>query len=111
IGRRYTLSRFGFHRHYKVAPWTNIVEVRWGHRCQMFVTPVTSDEVCIALLSNSPQMRIDRALDQFPDVAERLRGVPTVSAESGTVTALCCAATVARGNVALVGDASCTIDG
>ena len=111
IGSRYTLSRFGFRRHYKIPPWTNVVEVRWGHRCQMFVTPVSADEVCVALLSNSPQMRIDRALDQFPDVASRLRDVQAASAESGTVTALSCATTVARGNLALVGDASCTIDG
>jgi len=111
IGSRYTLSRFGFRRHYKISPWANVVEVRWGHRCQMFVTPVSADEVCVALLSNSPRVRIDRALDQFPDVASRLHGVPAVSAESGTVTALSCATTVARGNVALVGDASCTIDG
>ena len=111
MGSRYALSRFGFRRHYRIAPWTNVVEVRWGDRCQMFVTPVSADEICVALLSSSPQMRIDRALDQFPDVAKRLRGVAPVSAEAGTVTALSCATTVARGNVALVGDASCTIDG
>ncbi|HYL68473.1 MAG TPA: FAD-dependent monooxygenase, partial [Candidatus Limnocylindria bacterium] len=31
--------RFGFRRHYSIAPWTENVEVYWGERCQMFATP------------------------------------------------------------------------
>jgi menaquinone-9 beta-reductase len=108
---RYSQSRFGFRRHYAVSPWTDAVEVHWGNRCQLFVTPTGANEVCIVLLSSDPRLRIDRALDQFPDVAVRLQGASPVFVESGAITALGCARTVACGNVALVGDASCTIDG
>jgi flavin-dependent dehydrogenase len=108
---RYRRSRFGFRRHYRVAPWSDVVEVHWGRRCQLFVTPTAAGEVCIALLSREPHMRIDQALDQFPSVARRLRGASPVLAESGAITALGRARHVARGNVALVGDASCSIDG
>ena len=71
---RYRRARFGFRRHYRVAPWTDVVEVHWGRRCQMFVTPTAPDEMCIALISNDAHMRIADALEQFPAVAAKLRG-------------------------------------
>lgn len=108
---RYRRARFGFRRHYRVAPWTDVVEVHWGRRCQMFVTPTAPDEVCIALISNDAHMRIADALEQFPAVAAKLRGAACVAREGGAVTALGRARRVVRGNVALVGDASCAIDG
>lgn len=107
----YKRSRFGFRRHYQIPPWTDVVEVHWGERCQMFVTPTAANEVCIALLSGNPRLRIARALDQFPDVARHLRGASPALAEAGAITALGRARRVERGNVALVGDASCSIDG
>jgi flavin-dependent dehydrogenase len=109
--RRRAHSRFGFRRHYAVKPWTDCVEVHWGERCQMFVTPTGEEEVCVALLANDPQMRIDRALAQFPEVANRLRCVEVIGQEAGAVSVLGRARAVVRGNVALVGDASCAIDG
>jgi len=109
--RRHIQPRFGFRRHYQIAPWSAQVEVYWGERCQMFVTPTAAREVCIALISSDPHLRIDRALGQLPEVARRLGGAQPSSAESGVVTALVRARAVARKNVALVGDASCTVDG
>ena len=109
--RRYRRTRFGFRRHYRVSPWTDAVEVHWGKRCQMFVTPTGADEVCIVLLSNNPHLRIEPALKMFPRVAQRLRGVAAMGAEGGAITALGRARAATRGNVALVGDASCAIDG
>jgi len=109
--QRYRRTRFGFRRHYRVSPWTDAVEVHWGKRCQMFITPTGANEVCIVLLSNDPHLRIERALEMFPRVASQLRGVPTEGAEGGAITALGQAREAARGNVALVGDASCAIDG
>lgn len=104
-------SRFGFRRHYAVKPWTDFVEVYWGERCQMFVTPTGAEEVCVALLSGDPQMRIERALAQFPEVASRLCHAETATQEAGAMSVLGRARAVSRGNVALVGDASCAIDG
>lgn len=108
---RYRHSRFGFRRHYRVAPWTDVVEVHWGKRCEMFVTPTAPDEVCIAVITNDSRVRIEQALTIFPDVAARLRDATTVLREGGAITALGCAREAVRENVALVGDASCAIDG
>jgi 2-polyprenyl-6-methoxyphenol hydroxylase-like FAD-dependent oxidoreductase len=104
-------SRFGFRQHFSVAPWTSFVEVHWGDRRQMIVTPTNRDEICLALLCSDPRSRIEQALAQFPEIARHLRGARPTSVESGAVTGLSRAQTVARGNIALIGDASCTIDG
>src|SRR6266567_1238050 len=37
--------RFGFRRHFPVAPWSDTVEVHWGNGCQLYVTPVNANEV------------------------------------------------------------------
>ncbi|MFY9803678.1 MAG: NAD(P)/FAD-dependent oxidoreductase [Candidatus Acidiferrales bacterium] len=104
-------SRFGFRRHFAVVPWTDFVEVHWGHRCQIYVTPTGPREVCIALLAADPRMRIAQALPLFPELAERLRTAPPLTAELGGVTILERFGKVARAHAALVGDASFTVDG
>jgi flavin-dependent dehydrogenase len=109
--RRLRSSRFGFRRHFAVAPWTNFVEVYWSRRFQIYVTPTGAGEVCIALLASDPQMRIETALPQFPELAERLRGAQPLTPELGGVTMLERFGKVARGRTALVGDASFTVDG
>ncbi|HEX4545025.1 MAG TPA: NAD(P)/FAD-dependent oxidoreductase, partial [Candidatus Acidoferrum sp.] len=49
--------RFAFRRHYRVAPWTDFMELHWGRNCQVYVTPVCREEVCVALISSSPKLR------------------------------------------------------
>ncbi|MGA7852889.1 MAG: hypothetical protein WCA15_06145, partial [Candidatus Acidiferrales bacterium] len=104
-------SRFGFRRHFGVAPWSDFVEVYWGQGCQIYVTPTGLQEVCIALLTSDPQMRVADALPQFPQLAARLHDAQPLTLELGGVTTLEQFGKVARGNAALVGDASFTVDG
>ncbi|MGA2509497.1 MAG: NAD(P)/FAD-dependent oxidoreductase [Candidatus Acidiferrales bacterium] len=108
--RRYR-HRFGFRRHYAVAPWTDCVEVHWGERAQMIATPIGAGEICVSLFSSDARLRLDRALELFPDVAKHLRDAHSASTEAGAVTSLGRARAVVRRNIALVGDASCTVDG
>lgn len=109
--RRPAHRRFGFRQHYAIRPWSDFVEVHWGERCQVFVTPTGAEEVCVALLTSDPQMRIDRGLEAFAEVAARVRCARPITGEAGAVSVLARAREVARANVALVGDASCAIDG
>jgi menaquinone-9 beta-reductase len=109
--RRLRSSRFGFRRHFAVAPWTDFVEVYWGRRCQIYVTPTGPREVCVALLASDPQMRIAHALQQFPALANSLRGAQPLTAELGGLNVLERFGKVSRGHVAFVGDASFTVDG
>ena len=40
-------QRFAFRRHYLTTPWTEFMELHWGTRCQVYVTPVGPEEVCV----------------------------------------------------------------
>jgi flavin-dependent dehydrogenase len=103
-------SRFGFRQHFRVAPWTEFVEVHWGHNCQIVVTPVAREEVCLVVTSRSPQIRLTEALTQFPAITERLKGCPAITKDLGAVSALRILRKVSRGPFALVGDASGSVD-
>jgi len=105
-----TAMRFGFRRHYRVAAWTDFMELHWGNDCQIYVTPVGCDEVCLALVSSSPHLRLDAALEQFPELVARLAHAKIASTERGAVTVSRRLPRVYRGNTALVGDASGGVD-
>lgn len=104
-------SRFGFRRHYAIRPWSDFVEVYWGERCQVFVTPTAAEEVCVSLFTSDSNTRIERALSDLPALEIHLRGARPVTSEVGAVNVLARARAVARNNVALIGDASCAVDG
>jgi flavin-dependent dehydrogenase len=103
--------RFACRRHYAIAPWTDCMEIHWGEGCQIYVTPVGPCEVCLALISRTQELRLPDALRLFfPDLYARLAGAPVSSRERGAITANMRLRSVARGNVALVGDASGSVD-
>jgi menaquinone-9 beta-reductase len=104
-------SRFGFRRHFAIAPWSDLVEVYWAEGVQMFVTPAARDELCVAVLADDPGMRVENGLALFPTVERRIKGAKPTSSELGAVTALGKSHSVVRGSVALIGDSSFTLDG
>ena len=106
----HTSRRFGFRQHYRVAPWTDFVEVHWGKRCQIYVTPVSPDAIGIALLSRDSSLRLSIALQEFPELQTRLAGAETSSTERGGVTITQRLRRVVRGNTILIGDASGSLD-
>ncbi|MBZ5608944.1 MAG: NAD(P)/FAD-dependent oxidoreductase [Acidobacteriia bacterium] len=102
--------RFGFRRHYHASPWTDFVEAYWGPRCQIFVTPVSPEEVCVALLCRDPHMRLDDALPHFPELQHRLAGATCSDLERGAVTYSRRLRRVFHGRTVLIGDASGSVD-
>ena len=102
--------RYAFRQHYRVAPWTDRMELHWGRHGQIYVTPVAKDEVCVALISRDPKLRLTEALKKFPELKSRLDEADVSSAERGALTSTCKLKRVSRGNVALIGDASGTVD-
>jgi flavin-dependent dehydrogenase len=102
--------RFAFRRHYRVAPWTDHMEVYWGHRCQGYAVGVSPEQVCVALASHDPNLRLEDGLCQLPRLRERLAGCAAVSTEKGAITGNRRLGRVWRGNVALIGDAAGTVD-
>jgi menaquinone-9 beta-reductase len=107
---RYQHLRFGFRRHFRIKPWTSHVEVHWATNCQMTITPVGPTEVCVALLTNDASLRMQEAIALFPEIEERLKGAQATTNERGAISALRSLKAVSRGPVALVGDASGSVD-
>ncbi len=103
--------RFAFRQHFEIAPWTGCMEIYWGRGCQIYVTPVAPREVCVALISRGAGLRLPEALrDRFPELRSRLENALPASRERGAVTATTRLRSVVRGRVALIGDASGSVD-
>ncbi|HKO03469.1 MAG TPA: NAD(P)/FAD-dependent oxidoreductase [Candidatus Acidoferrales bacterium] len=102
--------RYGTRRHFRVRAWSDCVEVYWGRESQLYVAPVGEEELCIATISRVPGIRVEQALAVHPELAARLAGAGTASGERGGVTSSLRLRRVYRGRVALVGDASGSVD-
>lgn len=98
--------RFGVRRHFRVAPWSELVEVHWGDGLEAYVTPVAPDEVGVALLWSGDGGSHDELLARFPELAARLSGAPPASDARGAGPFWQRARRRFSGNVALVGDAA-----
>lgn len=107
---RRELQRFGFRQHFRAAPWTDLVEVYWGSSCQIAVTPTAADEVGLAMISRHPQLRMKEALREMPALAAHLGGAEATTHERGAPCVLRRLPSFTRGRVALIGDASGSVD-
>ena len=70
--------RYGLRRHYRLAPWTDLVEVHWTRDCEAYVTPVADDEIGIAVLGGPGAGNLDARLAAFPGLLTRVRSAPAV---------------------------------
>ena len=101
--------QFGVRRHYRVAPWTDLVEVHWGRRTEAYVTPVGPDLVGVALLGAAP-IDVDAELAAMPALADRLAGAAVDAADRGAGPLRQRTRARTAGRVRLVGDASGYVD-
>ncbi|MCA9502748.1 MAG: NAD(P)/FAD-dependent oxidoreductase [Myxococcales bacterium] len=98
--------RFGLRRHFRIAPWSRLVEVHWCDRGEAYVTPVARDEVGVAILGAAKDRDFDRELARFPEVVARLAGAAPVDGVRGAGPFWQSAKRPAAERVALVGDAA-----
>ena len=102
--------RYGFRKHYGVAPWSPYVEIYWGHRFQIYVTPVAENQVCVALISTDMLLRLDAALKHVPALASRLKDAAVVTPERGSLSVSRKLRRVCSDGYVLLGDASGSVD-
>ena len=102
--------RFAHRQHYRGKSWTDYVEVHWGQNMQAYVTPIVNEETCVVLITRNPRMRFSEGLSAFPRLADRLDKSGLTSVERGAVTTTRKLPRVYRGNIALTGDASGSVD-
>ena len=102
--------RIGLRQHFRIRPWTNFVEVYWRNHCQAYVTPVGPDQVCIAVLGNAHAVRLSNLSTLFPVLAKHLGNAELIGSPRGAISMSVKFPTVTRGRIALVGDASGSVD-
>lgn len=128
---RAAADRYGLRTHYRVAPWTDLVEVHWAAHAEAYVTPVAPDLVGVAVLGpradRDARRRPGDSHDDaqggpqggahgggppavFGELAERLRGAPVAGRVLGAGPLRRRARRRTAGRVRLVGDASGYVD-
>ncbi len=102
--------RIGLRQHYTIAPWTDFVEVYWSGQGQAYVTPVSATEVCVAFIARQKFTTSAQALGGFPALARQLASAIPNGAPRGSITLGRTLDRVTSGNIALIGDASGSVD-
>src|SRR4051812_24759258 len=102
--------RYGLRRHYRVPPWSDLVEVHWSGRAEAYVTPVADDLVGIAVLGPGDGTRFDAWLAEFPQLRERVAGAEPASTVRGAGPLRQRARRQVAGRALLVGDAAGYVD-
>lgn len=102
--------RIGIRQHYKVPPWSKFMEIHWSLRGQVYVTPISEHEVCVVLMSHEHFSSMADVLPLFPELASHLRTAELGSSERGSLTAGRTYDRVCNDRIALIGDASGSVD-
>jgi flavin-dependent dehydrogenase len=103
-------ARYASRQQFHCTPWSDCVEVHWRPWEQLYVTPLGDDEVGVALLTSMRGRRLSDALPDFRAVANRLAGAAHTSSMRGAMTRTRGLREVIRGNIAVLGDASGSVD-
>lgn len=102
-------ARYGLRRHFRMSPWTDLVEVHWSPRAEAYVTPVADDLVGVAVLGPRG-VGYEEALDELPGLVGRLRAASPATPVRGAGPLRQRAAAVRSGRILLVGDAAGYVD-
>lgn len=105
--------RYGLRRHYRMAPWTEYVEVYWSASGEAYVTPVAADRGGDALVGvtvlSSVRSGYNGHLERFPELRDRLTG-PAAGPVRGAGPLRQRVRRRVAGRVLLVGDAAGYVD-
>jgi flavin-dependent dehydrogenase len=96
-------------RHFRLTPWTDVVEVHWGPTAEAYVTPVADGLVGVALLG-PPRTDFTTTLASFPELAAHLADAEPDAPVRGAGPLLQRTSARTRGRVRLIGDASGYVD-
>lgn len=104
-GRR----RHGLRQHLSMPPWSDHVEVHWGPRAEVYVTPVADDLVGVAALT-STRGPLPEVLADFPQLRRRMADAESTTPARGAGPLRQISTARRAGRVLLVGDAGGYVD-
>ena len=102
-------KRFGIRQHFHVAPWSEFIEVFYTKTAEVYITPVSEDQVGVAVLGPK-STDFDETIASIPELAGRLRGASPASQRSGAGSFPQLTTARTKGRILLVGDASGYVD-
>lgn len=108
-GPRRERRRYGLRQHYRLAPWSDLVEVYWSPHAEAYVTPVADDLVGVAVLCPGGGSYASW-LAEFPALRDRLDGAAPASAVRGAGPLRQNVIRRVDGRTLLVGDAAGYVD-
>lgn len=101
--------RWGLRQHFRVEPWTRLVEVHWARSSEAYVTPIAADEIGVAIVGPA-KMTWAQQLGQFPQLAARIAGASATGNVRGAGPLRQQATSPVAGRMLLVGDAAGYVD-
>ncbi len=101
-------ARWGLRRHFRLEPWSDLVEVHWCPTAEAYLTPIAHDQLGVAILGRE-RASFDEQLARFPLLAQRLSAAEGSKVLGAGPLRQRASARVA-GRVLLVGDAAGYVD-
>ena len=101
--------RYGQRRHYRVEPWSDLIEVHWTRAGEIYVTPTADGLVGLALLARQGT-HFDEAIAATPELAARIQRAEPATALRGAGPFRQRTAARVKGRALLLGDASGYVD-
>jgi menaquinone-9 beta-reductase len=101
--------RYGQRRHYRLEPWSDLIEVHWTQAGEIYVTPTADGMVGLALLARQGTHFAD-ALAAAPQLAARVKGAEPASDLRGAGPFRQRTRARVAGRTMLLGDASGYVD-
>lgn len=102
-------KRFGIRQHFHVEPWSEFIEVFYTKTAEVYITPVSEDQVGVAVLGPK-STDFEQTIASIPELAGRLRGASPASQRSGAGSFPQLTTARTKGRILLVGDASGYVD-
>jgi flavin-dependent dehydrogenase len=103
-------KRIGVRQHFQIGPLSEFVEIYWSDHGQAYVTPIGKKEICVALISRKKSASFEAGVAEFPELARHLENVRCTTTVRGAITSSQRLESVFRGNIALLGEASGSVD-
>ncbi len=108
-GKEYE-RRIALRQHFTTKESHDSVEIHWGEESQGYLTPVGGNQICLAVISKRKLTCMPEALAKLPTLEKRLRFARACSDVRGGITVSNRLKRVSRGGIALVGEASGSVD-
>ena len=101
--------RYGLRQHFSTPPWSSFIEVYYAGSSELYITPVDSTTVGVAVLGPKG-VNLSDTINQVPEVQHRLAGVASASSLRGAGPFPHRVRKAQVGRVLLVGDAAGYVD-